>query len=393
MQSAGKNKERKPIYLDTNIQIIFGVTLTSLLGLSVITPVFPMIVNEFNITPQEIGLLVSIFTLPGIILSPIFGIFADRLGRKNIMVPSLMLFGVAGGTSFFASDFNTLLILRFFQGIGMAPLWPLIFTIVSDLFSGKRRAAAIGYNVSITNVGHAIFPAIGGALAILGWQYPFLLSLVAIPVGLIVLFSLKNPEPRNKHNLKKYLSNFSRNLKNRQVVGLIVIGAVIFIVFGGAYLVYFPLLIGNSFGASPLIIGLVMTIMPAAAAITASQTGKLAKMYPEKNLLKATFVLYIVALVIIPFVNTLWLLFIPSVLFGIAFGLSDASRMTLLSKLAPMIRRAALLSADEMILVSGLTSGPLLMGVIFSFGGINGVFYAAAGLSILMLAFSVIMLR
>ncbi len=393
MKSAIKNDGKKPIYLDTNLQIIFGVSLTSVLGLSVITPAFPSIVAELNITSQEVGLLISVFTFPGIVFNPILGVFADRFGRKNIMVPSLMLFGFAGGASFFAADFNQLLILRFFQGVGIAPLWPLAFTIIGDIFSGKRRSAAVGYNVAVIDIGLASFPAIGGGLAMLGWHYPFLLYLVAIPVGLIVLFSLKNPEPKNKPHLKKYLSNLSRNLKNSQIAGLITIGAFNFIIFSGVFLTYFPLLIGNSFGASPLVIGIVMTIMPAAAAFTSSQMGKLTKIYSEKNILKVAFLLYAVALVIIPFVDNLWLFLIPSVIFGVGFGLSDAGRMAFLIRLVPIIRRATLVCADETFLVSGITLGPLIMSVIFGIWGMSAVFYAGAAFSIFLVAWTVITLR
>ncbi|MDZ7694588.1 MAG: hypothetical protein U5K69_26295 [Balneolaceae bacterium] len=44
-------------------------------------------------------------------------------------------------------------------------------------------------------MGTASYPAIGGALATLGWFFPFYLSLLAIPAGLFVLFGLENPEP------------------------------------------------------------------------------------------------------------------------------------------------------------------------------------------------------
>jgi len=65
-----------------------------------------------------VGLLITAFTLPGIILVPIMGILADKFGRKKILVPSLMLFGIAGGSCFFFKNFSILLLLRFLQGIG-----------------------------------------------------------------------------------------------------------------------------------------------------------------------------------------------------------------------------------------------------------------------------------
>ena len=396
MKSAGESNQsrsQKPIYRDTNLQILFGITLTAVLGVSIITPAFPKIVQELNISPQDVGLLITVFTFPSVILALILGVFADQFGRKKILVPSLMLFGLAGGACAFARDFNLLLALRFFQGIGAASLLFLTITIMGDLFSGEERTTAIGYYTSVLSVGTAIYPAVGGALAMLGWYYPFLLSIIAIPVGLLVLFSLKNPEPKKKRHIKEYLSNTLNRIKNRQAVGLLVASTITFIIFYGAYLTYFPLLIGHSFGGSSLIIGLIMASMPLTTAFTSSQLGKLAKVCSERNLIKAAFVLYALALVIIPFVPNLWLLLIPTLIFGFAQGINIPSRVTLLAGLAPMRHRAAFMSINEMVVRLGQTLGPLLMGVIFGIWGIGGVFYVGAGFSIAMFTLAVIMIK
>jgi len=396
MKSGGEsnqNKRQKPIYRDTNLQIIFCVTLMAVMGVTIITPAFPKIVEELNISPQNVGLLISVFTFPGVILTLVLGVLADRFGRKKILVLSLMLFGIAGGACAFARDFNLLLILRFIQGIGSPSLWFLTTTIIGDLYSSKERTAAMGYNASFKGVGAAIYPAVGGALAMLAWYYPFLISIIAIPVGLLVLFSLKNPEPKKEQHLKEYMGDVWRSIKNRQVIGLFVASAGAFIIFYGSYLTYFPLLIRDSFGASPLIIGLVIASMSLIAAFTSSQMGKLAKVYSEKNLLKAAFVLYPLALVIILFVPNLWLLLIPTIIFGFAQGIVAPSGQTLLIGLAPMKHRAAFMSVNQMTLRLGQTLGPLLMGAIFVLWGIGGVFYAGAAFSIATFTLLVIMIK
>ncbi len=396
MKSAGESnpsERQKPIYRDTNLQILFGIILTAILGVAVITPAFPRIVQELNISTQDVGLLITVFAFPSVILSLILGVLADRFGRKKILVPSLMLFGIAGGACAFARDFNLLLALRFVQGIGAASLFFLTITIIGDLFSGKERTTAMGYYASVLSVGTASYPVIGGTLAMLGWYYPFLLFIIAIPVGLLVLFSLKNPEPKKEQNLKKYLTSAWKNIKNRQVVVLFVASVITFIIFYGVYFTYFPLLIKDSFGASPFIIGLVLASMPLTAAFTASQIGKLVKVYSERNLLKAAFILYALALVIIPFVSNLWLLLIPTMIFGIAHGINIPSRVALLAGMAPMRQRAAFMSVNEMVVRLGQTLGPLLMGVTFGIWGIGGVFYVGAGFSIAMFVFAVIMIK
>ena len=72
-----KRKNKRKIYLDTNLQIIFGITLTYIMGVSSITPAFPRMVKELNISAKDIGLLISVFSFPGILLTPFLGIVAD----------------------------------------------------------------------------------------------------------------------------------------------------------------------------------------------------------------------------------------------------------------------------------------------------------------------------
>lgn len=192
------------VYKDHNLHVLWGVTLMAVLGTSSVTPAFPTIVRELGISSGQVGLLITFFTLPGIVMTPLLGILSDRYGRKNILVPALLLFGLAGGACAFARDFDLLLALRFFQGMGAAALGTLNVTVIGDIYDGRERSSALGYNSSVLSVGTASYPAIGGLLATLGWFYPFALPFAAIPIAIVVMFSLHNPEPRNDDRLRDY---------------------------------------------------------------------------------------------------------------------------------------------------------------------------------------------
>ncbi len=379
-----KRKDKRKIYLDTNLQIIFGITLTYIMGVSIITPAFPKIVKELNISAKDVGLLIAVFSFPGILLTPFLGVVADRWGRKKIIFPSLMLFGIAGGLCFFVRDFKLLLILRLIQGIGAAPLGSLTVTIIGDLYSRKELIAAMGYNSSIRSIGSASYPAIGGALAMVGWHYPFILPVIAVPIGFLVLFNLKTPEPENEVHIREHLNIVWKKLRNRQVVRLLVIGIIIFVMLFGSYMTCFPLLLGNSFGLSSLIIGLIMAGVSLIAAFTSSQLGKIIKLFSKKIILKISFILYALALSIIPLISQPWLFFIPIIIFGIAHGMNIPVIQALFAEAAPVKYRATFMSVSGMTFRVGQTLGPLLMGMVISIWGIGGAFYAGAGLSIVM---------
>ena len=385
-----KRKDKRKIYLDTNLQIIFGITLAYIMGVASITPAFPKIVKELNISVKDVGLLITAFSFPGILLVPFLGVIADRWGRKRIIIPFLMLFGIAGGLCFFVRDFKLLLILRLIQGIGAAPLGSLTVTIIGDLYSKKELTAAMGYNSSIRSIGSAGYPAIGGALAMMGWHYPFILPVIAIPIGFFVLFNLKTPEPANELHISEHLNIVWKKLRNRQVVGLLVIGIIIFVMLFGSYMTCFPLLLGNSFGLSSLIIGLIMASVSLIAAFTSSQLGKIIKFFSRKAILKMSFILYTLALLIIPLISQLRLFFIPVIIFGIAHGMSIPVIQALLAEAAPLKYRATFMSVSGMTFRVGQTLGPLLMGMVISVWGIGGAFYAGAVLSVAMF---IIMLR
>ena len=372
------------LHRDRNLLIIFGVTLLAVMAVSSIAPALPAIVRDLGISKLQVGLLITAFTLPGVVLSPFLGVLADRFGRKRILVPSIFLFGVAGAACALTRDFNVLLVLRVFQGMGGAALGALNVTIIGDLYSGSRRTAAMGLNASVLSIGTASYPLIGGALASLGWYYPFYLPLAAIPMGLIVLTALRNPEPRNIEGFKDYLRGTWGYLKNLKVAALFAAGVLTFIILYGAILTYFALLLDESFHVSAFTIGLVMSVMALTTAIVSSQLGRMVRWFSEATLIKAAFAIYALALALIPLMPSLWFLLIPVIIFGIAMGMNMPSIQTLVAGLAPMEYRAAFMSINATMLRLGQTVGPPLVGLFYVYGGSDAAFYTVAGMALMV---------
>lgn len=391
-----EGKERK-VYKDHNLHVLFGVTLMAVLGVTSITPAFPTIIQTFGITSGQVGLLITFFTLPGIVLTPVLGIMSDRYGRKTILTPALILFGVAGGACALANNFELLLALRFVQGMGAAALGTLNVTVIGDIYEGRERSAALGYNSSVLSTGTATYPAIGGFLATFGWFYPFLLPLFAVPIAFVVLFSLKNPEPEIEQSLGDFFrgvfGSIWERLKNVRVLAVLSASLISFIILFGAQLGYLPILMSERFGATSAVIGTVLSGASLTTAVTSSQLGRLTGRFSEKNLLKAAFVFYAVALVAAALSPSLWLLLVPAALLGVANGINIPNIFSLLNEVAPVENRGAFLSVNGMILRLGQTLGPVLMAAVAVPLGLTTAYVAAAVIAAATFILTLIVLR
>jgi ACDE family multidrug resistance protein len=378
---------------DTNLHVIFSVTLMAVLGVSSITPILPRVAELFHKTPQGVALLIVAFTLPGALFTPVMGVLGDRVGRKKVLVPSLVLFAVAGAACGLARDFETLVALRLLQGVGSAALGAINVTLLGDLYKGTERAAAMGYNASVLSVGTGVYPAVGGALAVLGWYYPFFLPVLALPVALAVVLVLDNPEPKVTGSLREYIRVTLKAIWHPQVVVLFATSVVTFVLIYGSFLAYFPFLLEESFNASPVFIGFVMAAASIATAFAAFWVGGLADRFGSRALVKTGFVLYILSLVLLPLAHNLWTLSVPVLLFGIANGLNVPSILTVLNDYAPDEYRAAFMSMNGMVLRLGQTLGPLLVGIAVELVGMVGSFFVSAGLAVVMLVIMIPILQ
>lgn len=379
----GKHKNIR--FFQKDLRIIYSITLMEVVGIASIAPALPKIQEQLGIDEKGIWLLITVFTFPGLVLTLILGALADRFGRKSILVPSLMLFGISGGLCATTNDFNVLLILRFLQGIGAASLSSLNLTIIGDMFENKvSRARVMEYNAGVLSISTAAFPAIGGALALFAWYFPFLISLLAIPIGLWVIFSLKLPNHRNGQNFKSYLYCAYKCVCKQEAVAIFLINILSFIILYGALITYFPFLMDRKFHASTLFTGGVMSITAFSAGITASRLRFLRKWFGEKQLLLISFIFYAIACAIIPYIDEIYFLFAPVLLFGLAQGASLPNLLNILSSLAPVEQRALFMSLNGTILRAGQTFGPFMMGVIYSLWQIEGVFLLSSLLALTM---------
>ena len=368
---------------DKKLYVIFSITLIAVMGVASITPALPKMAQTLNLTKSHIALLISAFTFPGIIVAPIAGVFADRWGRKSVLVPSLFIFGIAGSAIFFVHQLHFIILLRVVQGIGAASLGSLNATLIADFFKGKQRPEAMGYNASVLSLSTATYPLIGGALAGIAWYYPFLMPLLALPVGLIVIYGIPEPEIERPANLKQYFKAISSSIMRKEVIAIFLLSIITFIILYGALLTYMPFLLHEKFQLDSPQIGVVFFISSITTAIFATRVGKLTNRFGSIPLLKIAFVLYALVTMVMPHVNNLYLFIIPVLIFGTAQALNMPSLQTVLANLSPDNQRGAFMSLNGMVLRLGQTLGPLIIGMGYSKTGLNGAYYTAAGIAII----------
>jgi MFS family permease len=386
-------RERIASYRDPQLRILFAVTLMAVLGVASIGPALPRLRDELGVPVERVGLVVTLFTLPGVFLTPLLGIAADRLGRKRVLLPSLVLFGIAGTACSLANSFTPLLVLRLLQGVGAAALASINLTLIGDLFQGRQRTAAMGYNASVLSVGTATYPLVGGGLAMIAWHWPFALPILALPVAALVATRLDEPPVARAQDLSAYLGGVWREIRRPAVLALYASSCGIFILLYGAYITFLPLFMADSFGSTPLIIGVIMTLQSAVNAVTSSQLGRLSARIREPRLLQIGFFTLAVGLAVIPFAPVPAALAVPAVLLGLSLATTIPVVMSLLSALAPDDQRAAFMSLNGTVLRLGQTLGPLIMTGIYAAGGFRAVYVAGAAFALALAALTAAVLR
>jgi MFS family permease len=146
----------------------------------------------------------------------------------------------------------------------------------------------------------------------------------------------------------------------------------------GAFITYVPIFAGVSLGASGFMNGIILCVMSLAVAISASQLGWLIQRFSEITLIKTSFILSAVALIMIPLITNPWLLLIPNILFGISLAFALPSSQALLAGLSAQDSRAGFMAVNASVQSLGQALGPILGGVAIALGGIKLVFFSAA---------------
>ncbi len=160
-------------------------------GFLLLIPVIPVYASQHNFSDYEIGLLIGSFMLGSLLFQFPAGVLSDHIGRKQVMVGSLLLFTISTLVYSLTTEPVPLIALRFLQGIASGAYFIGFQSYINDRTPMELRGLANGVNSSAINAGVVVGPLLGGFIyEAVNIQAPFvvagLIGLVLIPVFLAI---------------------------------------------------------------------------------------------------------------------------------------------------------------------------------------------------------------
>jgi DHA1 family bicyclomycin/chloramphenicol resistance-like MFS transporter len=256
----------------------------------------------------------------------VYGPASDMLGRKLPLYFSLMLFAIGSVGCALAPDIQTLIALRFVQGLGASAGMVIPRAIVRDLHTGVDAARLMSLLMLVFSVSPILAPLAGSLLIEwTGWRSVFwavtLISAVSLAVLATGLAETRHAVQRKGSTLKSAMKAYGELLRAPQFLGLVFIGA-----FGMAsffsFLANSPFVMIDHYGLTPRQYSLAFAINAASFIGVSQFTGKLATRFGLVNMVKFSVTGYALVMVLLLLQNLLGLdrLDVLIVLMLIGFG-------------------------------------------------------------------------
>jgi predicted MFS family arabinose efflux permease len=357
------------------LSIVYAASISLMMGVNFIQPALPALTVPFNVSDSALSLIMTVFTAPAIVLSPIFGIVADLYGRRLLLAGGLMIFGIFGTAMAFAPSFGWLLAFRTLQGIGFSAVIPLTIVLIGDLLEGEQEIGGQGLKVFLDRVGYMVFPPLGGLLATIAWFWPFVFYILTVPVGFAALLWM--PETKGKHNSDgtlAYLGDMLRLTRHPRLVIAFAAGFLRFFLDYG-FLTYFPLFLVRTHGISTATAGILYVFFSIGAMITASQAGRIAAGRDKANILFVAFVVSGAAVALVPTMPGLWLVGGALFFYGLANGVISPMQKSLLTQNAPTELRGGIVSFDRLIQQVSKTTSTSIVGLLLVSANLSTIFW------------------
>ncbi|MDN3426360.1 MFS transporter [Microbacterium sp. APC 3898] len=348
------------------------------LGIGLVIPVTPTIMNELDISGTVVGYMVSAFALAQLIVSPIAGRWVDNIGRKPMIIIGLLIFSISEFLFGIGETVEVLFLSRILGGVSAAFIMPAVTAFIADITTSSTRPKALGYMSAAISTGFIIGPGIGGFLADISTRLPFFFAAgFGLFATILSLITLKEPERiyevKEKHQAIPK-SGFKKIFSPMYFIAFMVI---LISSFGlAAFESLFALFVDHKFGFTAMDIAIIISLGAIVGVIF--QVGlfnRLTQWLGEIRLIRYSLLVSTILVFIMTFVNSYWSILLVTMVVFVGFDLMRPAVTTYLSRIAGNEQGFAG-GMNSMFTSIGNIFGPIIGGILFDID-LNYPFYFA----------------
>ena len=350
-------------------------------GMQGIVPAIPAIRDHFGLSNFQVGLITSVYLLPGVFSAFAAGMLTEKIGSRKVVTGGLMVFGLGGALLLVVHDLTALLAVRFVQGIMFGALLSMTVGLIGSVApAGPEAHRAQSRRIVGMSAGEALFPIVGGMLLSLAWYAPFGMQILTLPLAVVAWFTL----PDDQHQARREAKDTPPESiwKAPGVVGVQILAAGRFI-FKFAVLTYVPVLAVDKLHMSAATVGWLVGISSVLGVITALLSERLAAKLRSSEMIVACMVLITISLILIGWGTPAVVLAGGLLLYGIQDGIYGVAHNVLANEMAPRGSRMAYVGLTGTVRNVGKFAAPLAFGGATLVLPISTAFFAFAGIGVL----------
>ncbi|GAA2230540.1 MFS transporter [Herbiconiux moechotypicola] len=319
---------------------------------------------ELGLSLAWLGLFLALYDVAELILKPVFGALADRIGPKPVIVGGLLAFGVASLLGVFVGGAFWLAVIRLLQGAGASAFSPASSAAVARLAPAERTATYFGRYGSWKGIGYAGGPVLG-ALIVLVADVRLLfgvLAMLAFATAFAVQFAVASiaPHPRKRSTLATLVRSITARDFLVPVVVLATGSAAI-----GALTGMLPAL-GTAIGVPLLLSTAAIAVLAITSALLQPLAGRWsdAGRYSARTATMAGTAAIAVAFVLVGLLPSVATMFTAVLLTGLGVALLTPVAFAHLAATSSPDRLGRTMGSAELGRETGDAVGPLLIGFV-----------------------------
>jgi MFS family permease len=337
--------------------------------------------QDLHTKESSVGLIVSVFLFAAIIIRPIAGQQMERFGKRLMLLVALSIFLVSSILYFLTDSLTSILLLRFFHGLGFGIATTAAGTIVAETLPDSRLGEGMGYFAMSMNLAMAFGPFLGlTALNVFGIHSVFMMALGFSIISLIAGLLIKLPATKvSKSKELKFNFNFNA-LIERSAVKVSLFAALFGIIYSS--IISFVSVYAKSIGLTS--VGSYFFIVYAIVLLISRPfTGKWFDLYGAKYIVYASIILFGSGMLLLSLSSSPVIFLISAAFIGVGYGTLFSSLQTIVIQDAPSEKRGLATATYFSIYDLGMSIGSFVVGIILSKVGFHALYGGSVFLIVL----------